>query len=240
MNLRVFSLAAIFLLWSSAIVRAQSETPVLNSEVEERARSAVHNLWQVAFEKSLTNNKPKPKVFTRGLKGFAAHTHSDRICFDPAFYPNSEEEQKVLAGHELAHYLLGHADELAPAALLPAGSKLPKKESWRESQIREECEAEIFSAKLIGKDIVLISLIEYDLGYRLTQKRRAVSFLAAPVYLIIDAIGSLRHRRNEFLNPLGAYQRRYEKYHGPAFRRAILVLKGEKGGCSSDEQTAAK
>lgn len=227
MRLCAFYLIIVFVIFG-VNVNAQDEKAKIRTE--EQLQAVFDDLWQVAVDRGLVRKRSKPNVYIRGRqKSRLAEAFTEAIIFYPLFFSydyhaellvQDYEAQRFVVGHEIGHRLLGHVDLLILVFW---------NESWRETRIRQECEADVFSAQLVGDDSANILRV-WEVRSRRTKKGKIFSLLLSPIFGVRDAASSLKYLSNKFRNPLGKYSRR-SWIHGPAHYRAILVLEGERQSC---------
>ncbi|MEK9180299.1 MAG: hypothetical protein AAB897_02710 [Patescibacteria group bacterium] len=195
---------------------------------EEELKATFEELWQVAVDKDLVEEKLKPNISLKPGREegvFAEKMDDGQIFFYPLFFIAPYDFQRFIVGHEIGHHLLGHTTLLIP---LRSVNDLAKA---FEIKIEGECEANVFAVRLIGNDAESL-LRELEVRFEQTGKEKALSFLFAPISSVKDAVFSLKHRRNDFRNPLKRYRSRMNV---PDYHRAVLVLDGKLKSCRENE-----
>ncbi len=208
---------------------------------EQELMPVFDEIWQKAIDsnkipeffigRGMAEQKPRIVVSRRWRGAPLASTSSKGITFYQPFFGYQYLEKKLslpaydvqvfVIGHEIGHWQIGHVRNWEMDIF---------GEDWREMTVRQECEADVFSAEIIGKEKGLNILRKWERAVRQTKEERATYLLFAPFFGGRDIFYSILHRRNELQNPFGKYNRR-NWLHGPAKAMALLVLEGKQQNC---------
>ncbi|MBI2677022.1 MAG: ImmA/IrrE family metallo-endopeptidase [Candidatus Yanofskybacteria bacterium] len=195
---------------------------VVNESLQEQRWAILDlfdELWETAMVKDLTSGSAKPNIFITFLpSNILGLAEPDRISFSLGVLFHSTETQKFVIAHEMGHVVDN-----------PWNQK-KQKINFYERRIREECRANVFAAKLLGNEsaVTVLELAEKRARH---ERKKIFSLLLAPVFLTVDTVNSLRFLGNEFFNPFSRYER-LSRVHGPAAKRALLVLSGKRQSCN--------